>query len=283
MLVTSGRISTEMVAKAARLGIALIASRTSPTDMAVRMAEEAGICLLGYVRGETFDVYAGAERILLPVQQQKIAGVTGVILAGGESRRMGCDKSLLPLNGARFIDHIYRTLNALFDEVLIVTNSPALYQDIPCRKVPDIYFAKGSLAGIHSGLCHARNERIFVVACDMPSLCADVIRQICLRGEEADVVIPHSAHGTEPLHALYRKSCVLPMETALDAGRRRIVSFFPEVQVRQIPTAELSSGQEEGKAFLNVNTPQEYFGLREGEKARTASPKEKPVRLRHPG
>jgi FdhD protein len=66
MLVTSGRVSTEMVAKALRLGIVLVASRTSPTDMVIRMAEEAGITLVGYVRGETFEVYSHAQALTIP-------------------------------------------------------------------------------------------------------------------------------------------------------------------------------------------------------------------------
>lgn len=262
MLVTSGRVSTEMLAKAARLGIRLIASRTSPTDKAVELAEQAGITLVGYVRGESFEVYAHPERIALAVPERKIAGITGVILAGGESRRMGCDKSLLPVEGARFIDHIHRRLSALFDEVIIVTNSPSLYQDIPCRKVPDIYYAKGSLAGIHSGLCHARHERVFVVACDMPFLNAEVIRDLCAHAEQGEVVIPQSPRGPEPLHALYHKSCLPAIEEALDQGRRRIVAFFPAVQVHEVALAELTEHDAEGHSFRNINTPEEYFQCR---------------------
>lgn len=263
MLVTSGRISTEMVAKAARLGIALIASRTSPTDQAVRLAEQAGMTLVGYLRGENFEAYTHPQRIT--VAPEKIPGITGVILAGGESRRMGCDKSLLPVDGARFIDHIHRRLDALFEEVVIVTNSPGLYADIPCRKVPDIYFAKGSLAGIHSGLCHAQSERAFVVACDMPLLSAEIIRRICADAERGDVVIPRRASGLEPLHALYAKSCLPAIEAVLDRDDRRIVSFFPQVSVHQIPQEELAPHDPEGISFRNINTPQEYFSLRTAE------------------
>ncbi len=264
MLVTSGRISTEMVAKSARLGIALIASRTSPTDQAVRLAEEAGITLVGYVRGDSFEVYSHAQRLAVETAAPKIKGITGVILAGGESRRMGCDKSLLPIDGARFIDHIHRRMSTLFDEVIIVTNSPGLYQDVPCRKVPDIYFAKGSLAGIHSGLCHAQSKRIFVVACDMPLLKADLIRTICESADAGDVVIPRTADGFQPLHALYHKRCIPAMEEILDEGKRRIVAFFPKVQVHAVEEAHLSHLDPQGLSFRNINTPQEYFTLRVG-------------------
>ena len=93
-LVTSGRISSEMVAKSAHLGIAVIASRTSPTDMAVRLAEEQGITVVGYLRGGKFLVYCHPERLDCVVSS-KIQGVTGVILAGGISPQTGSDKAHL--------------------------------------------------------------------------------------------------------------------------------------------------------------------------------------------
>ncbi|TRO79295.1 formate dehydrogenase accessory sulfurtransferase FdhD [Trichloromonas acetexigens] len=263
LLVTSGRVSTEMVAKAARLGIPLIASRTSPTDMAIRMSEELGITLIGYLRGESFEVYSRPEGLAAPRRKAKIAGVSAVILAGGESRRMGSDKSLLPWHGGRFIEHIHRLLDELFDEVIIVTNSPGLYDSIPCRKEPDIYYKQGSLAGIHSGLCHARNERIFVVACDMPFLSEEVIRALCACDRQAEVVIPRSEWGLEPLHACYAKSCLPAIEAVLDAGKKRIVGFFPEVRVVEVAAAELKKIDPEGLSFRNINTPEEYFALRD--------------------
>ena len=263
LLVTSGRVSTEMVAKAARLGIPLIASRTSPTDMAIRMSEELGITLIGYLRGESFEVYSRPEGLAAPTRKAKIAGVSAVILAGGESRRMGSDKSLLPWHGGRFIEHIHRLLDELFDEVIIVTNSPGLYDSIPCRKEPDIYYKQGSLAGIHSGLCHARNERIFVVACDMPFLSEEVIRALCACDRQAEVVIPRSEWGLEPLHACYAKSCLPAIEAVLDAGKKRIVGFFPEVRVIELAATEFQKIDPEGLSFRNINTPEEYFALRD--------------------
>ncbi len=269
MLVTSGRISTEMVAKAARLGIGLIASRTSPTDLAIRMSEAAGITLVGYLRGETFEVYSHPNRIKVPSATNSITGVSGVILAGGESRRMGSDKSLLPIHGARFIDHVHRTLSELFDDVVIVTNSPELYADIDCRKVPDIYYAQGSLAGIHSGICHAKHERAFVVACDMPFINPTVVRDICACADQGEVVIPVHDEGVEPLHALYGKSCLTAMEEELDAGKKRIIGFFPKVKVANITTSEWSEVDPEGLSFRNINTPEEYFELRDVAKVST--------------
>lgn len=262
MLVTSGRVSTEMVAKAARLGIGLIASRTSPTDKAIDLCEQAGITLIGYLRGRTMEIYSHRQQLQIANVRERIAGVTGVILAGGESRRMGSDKSLLPIQGARFIDHVYNRMAALFDEVIIVTNSPSLYHEVPCRKVPDIYYAQGSLAGIHSGLRHANNDHAFVVGCDMPFINPDSVRLICDDLDSSDLVLPNSSKGHEPLHALYSKVCLPAMEQVLEAGKRRIASFFSRVRVKEISATELSKIDPQERSFKNINTPEEYFQLR---------------------
>ena len=262
MLVTSGRVSTEMVAKAIRLGIMLIASRTSPTNMAIEMCEAAGISLIGYLRRDSFELYSHPERIVAAPSPGKIAGVTGVILAGGASLRMQSDKSLLPLHGARFIDHVHGVLDELFEEVLIVTNSPENYTDIDCRKVPDIHVGKGLLAGIHSGLWHASHDKAFVVGCDMPFINPQVVRSICTEADSADVVLPVHAGGFEPLHALYRKSCIDAIAEQLEAGQRRVVSFFPQVHVRNLVDEAWQDLDPQGLSFCNINTPEEYFRLR---------------------
>jgi FdhD protein len=170
MLVTSGRVSTEMVAKAALLGVRLIASRTSPTDMAITLCERSDICLVGYVRGGSFTVYCHPERIEPYPDSTKIGGVSAVILAGGISGRMGTNKALLEIDGTPIISRMYQTLARLFHEVIIVTNTPEEYAFLPCRKVPDIVPCFGSIAGLQSAVVHSSSERVFVAACDMPSL-----------------------------------------------------------------------------------------------------------------
>ena len=136
-----------MAAKAALLGVVLIASRTSPTDMAVEICEDAGIVLLGYVRGRRFNVYAHPERLCVPAACERIADVTGVILAGGSSTRMGSNKALLPYQGGTFIESIHRRMAALFREVIVVTNTPDLFRFMPCPKVADIIPGMGGLSG----------------------------------------------------------------------------------------------------------------------------------------
>jgi FdhD protein len=267
MIVTSGRVSSEMAAKAAALGAALVASRTSPTDLAVRICRERGIGLLGYVRGRRFNVYANPGRLSLPPEEGKIEGVAGVILAGGASSRMGCDKALLPWQGGRFIDSIHRKMDRLFDEVLLVTNTPGAYDFVPCRKVPDLFPGAGSLAGIHSGLHHAAAPYAFVVACDMPYLDGNLIRRIAAEKEGHDAVVPEGEKGMEPLHALYAKTALPAIEAALLAGQRRVLSFLDKVRVRTVSRGEVARVDPLFCSFRNINTPEDYYRFRESERA----------------
>lgn len=264
-LVTSGRISSELVAKAAHLGISLIASRTSPTDMAVRLCEEAGITLIGYVRANKFTLYSHPERVALPAGGHAVNGVTGVILAGGASSRMGSNKALLPYRGGVFIEAIYRQMKQLFAEVLLVTNSPEQYQFLPCRKVPDLYPGMGALAGLHAGLCQSANPAIFVAACDMPYLNDGLIKQLAAGMQGYDAVIPRTEGGYEPLHAIYGKRCLPAIETCLQQGERKILAFLPQVSVREFSPDEIRLLDPAFSSFSNINTPEEYYQLRETE------------------
>lgn len=265
MLVTSGRISTELVAKAALLGIELIASRTSPTDMAVKMAKEVGITLVGYVRADKFELYSHPDRLEISDTVGKVKGVTGVILAGGSSSRMGSNKALLLHRSGRIIEVIYRKLAELFDEVIIVTNTPEIYQFIPCRKVPDIYPGKGVVAGIHAGLSQSSEPAIFVVACDMPNLQGDLIRHLTSLADGVDAVLPASAGGREPLHAVYGKGCLPALEELIQNDDRRVLSLLPLVRVRQVGADEVARFDPGFDSFVNINTPDDYYRLRNGE------------------
>lgn len=257
LLLTSGRVSTELASKAASLGIALIASRTSPTDMAVRICRESGIGLVGYVRGESFRIAACPERLRMK-PEERFSDVAGVILAGGESSRMGRNKALMEVNGERMVETAYRRMAELFDEVLLVTNTPETYEFIPCRKIADIYPGMGPLGGIHAALSNCAAERAFVTACDMPGLNPRLIRELSSMSSGVDVVIPETPGGLEPLHAVYSKSCLPKMEKMLRGGERRILSFFDLAQVRLVPRGKIAVLDPDYASFRNVNTPEDY-------------------------
>ncbi|MBM2829197.1 MAG: formate dehydrogenase family accessory protein FdhD [Actinobacteria bacterium] len=240
-----------------------IAGEALLKDLAVRMAQELGITLIGYARGGRFNLYSHPERIAVPPEENRIAGVTCVILAGGASSRMGSNKALLPYEGGRFVEAIHRQMTALFGKVILVTNTPELFEFLPCRKVKDIIPGMGALSGIHSGLFHSDDPHIFVVACDMPHLIPGLIRHLASQAEGNDVVVPEGPTGLEPLHAVYGKSALKAVEEALNAGKGRIVSFFDKVKVRKAACEEVSRFDPAFRSFRNINTPEEYFRFRE--------------------
>jgi len=256
MLVTSGRVSTEMAAKSAQLGIALLASRTSPTDMAVKLCADSGITLIGYLRAKRFQVYAHHERLLLPLE-----GVTGVILAGGKSARMGHNKSLLPYRGKPLIASIYQVMAELFRDVVVVTNDPADYDFLPCPKTADIHVGKGSMAGVHAGLSWSATRWIFVVGCDMPFIEPRLVRYLAARlGDEA-ALVPQSAAGLEPLHAFYSRDALPLLDAALSSARVRLIDILAQLPAKVIPAAEIAAISPDYRSFVNLNTPEDYSSL----------------------
>ena len=257
-LVTSGRVSSEMAAKAAILGVSLIASRTSPTDMAVRLCRDCSITLAGYTRAGQFSVYACPEQVEDWEGEGKIPGVTGVILAGGTSRRMGTNKALLPVDGRRLVEITYERMAQLFSSVILVTNTPEEYSFLPCRFVPDRYPGIGSIAGLHAGLDASRTDRIFAVACDMPNLNQALIRNLCAVARPGEAVVPSNAGGyREPLHALYPKSALVEIEAAIAADDRSILHLLERIPVREVRP----EGTDAAGSFDNINTPEEYARL----------------------
>ena len=185
-------------------------------------------------------------------------GVTGVLLAGGNSSRMGRNKALMTLAGHRLVDRALAALRDLFDDLLLVTNSPDLYADLGVRMVPDLVAGKGALGGIHSAIHHADTPHCLVVACDMPFLNADVLRYLVEQRAGHDVVVP-SVHGRpQPLHAVYGKACLQPIARRLQTDRLNVVSFFPDVRVREVTAEELVGFDPEGLSFRNLNTPEEF-------------------------
>lgn len=262
VLLTSGRVSSEMVTKAVMLGVSLIASRTSPTDLAVRLAAQSGITLVGYLRGSGFNIYTRPDSISTGCDGE-LAAVTAVILAGGNSTRMKSNKALLPYSGELFIERIYRQLAARFQEVILVTNTPELYSFLPCRTVHDVYPGMGSLAGIHAGLTHSKTPYIFAVACDMPYLNDALVRDLVARANDSYAVIPESDSGLEPLHAVYGKGCLASMEKALSEGNRKITDSLDWERVVVVKKEEVAVFDPDFLSFRNINTPEEYFRFRE--------------------
>lgn len=189
--------------------------------------------------------------------------MTGVIQAGGKSTRMGGEpKALLELGGRRIIERVLDAIAPVVDDVLIVTNTPALYAFLALPMVADVYADHGSLGGIFSGLSAAAGDAAFTVACDMPFLHPGVARLVVERAGQADVVIPRVGEQLETLHALYAKACLPAIEARLKAGRLKIVGFFEDVRVLEVAEAEIARHRAPDVVFMNVNTPDELARAR---------------------
>ena len=186
-----------------------------------------------------------------------------MIQAGGKSTRMGGQpKALLELGGRRIIDRVLEVIRAVTDDALIVTDTPELYASLGLPMVPDVFPDHGSLGGIYSGIKAAAGDAAFTVACDMPFLLPAVARLVTSRAGQADVVIPRVGTQLETLHACYAKSCLAPIEARLAAGQLKIVGFFEEVRVLEIPEADVARLRAPELVFMNVNTPEELARAR---------------------
>ena len=184
--------------------------------------------------------------------------ISAAILAGGKSRRMVTDKASLRLPGrGMLIETIVGRLRAVADEIFIVANDDR-FASLGLPIVADRFPDSGSLGGIYSALVAARHERCLVVACDMPFLSIPLLQHLSQVDPEADAVVPRIGGQPEPLHALYRRACARAIERQLQAGQFRIISFFPDVQVRFVEEAELRRFDPELRSFVNVNTPGEW-------------------------
>jgi molybdopterin-guanine dinucleotide biosynthesis protein A len=189
--------------------------------------------------------------------------VTGVIQAGGKSMRMGGrPKALLELGGRRIIERVLDAVAPVVDDVLIVTNTPELYDFLRLPMVGDAYPDHGSLGGIFTGLAAATGEVAFTVACDMPFIHREVARMVVDRAAEGDVVIPRVGEQLETMHATYAKACLPHIEARLLERRLKIVGFFESVHVVEVGEAEVARYRAPDVAFMNVNTPEELARAR---------------------
>jgi molybdopterin-guanine dinucleotide biosynthesis protein A len=177
--------------------------------------------------------------------------LTVVIQAGGQSARMGEDKALKLFLGRPLIQRVIDRLAQIADEIIVTTNHPDDYAFLHLRLVPELYTAVAS----------ATSPIVAVAACDMPFASARLLETATrlLVEEEADVVIAKTNEGYEPFHAVYRRAtCVPAIQSAIEANRWKVISWFPRVKVRELTPAEVAAADPSGRAFWNVNTPEEF-------------------------
>jgi molybdopterin-guanine dinucleotide biosynthesis protein A len=185
---------------------------------------------------------------------------TIVIQAGGESRRMGQDKALVPFLGQPLIERILERIRGLADEILVTTNNPGAFQFLGVPLYPDLVPDRGALGGLYTALRAASHPLVGVVACDMPFLNPDLLafEREKLMGTKADIVIPETSSGLEPFHAVYRRStCLEPVKSALDAGKWRVDAWFYQIKLLALTSEEMRLYDPHLVSFWNVNTPED--------------------------
>jgi molybdopterin-guanine dinucleotide biosynthesis protein A len=192
--------------------------------------------------------------------------VTGVILAGGESRRFDyVNKAFFEINGERIVERVFRVMRAVFDDIIVVTNNPADYLKWDVRITTDIFPCRSSMTGVHAGLFLAQTPYIFVCGCDTPFLKKELIETV-LSGLEkvVDVVVPQKENGWfEPLCAVYSRACLQPVERCLKEKTYDIRRIFEEVRVKSLGEEVLRQADPELASFFNVNTPEDLRQARE--------------------
>lgn len=180
--------------------------------------------------------------------------MTGAILAGGMSRRMGFNKAFIKTDGETIIERSVRLFRVEFDEVFIVANDILLYEGLSARVVADIIKGAGSLGGIYTAVFHAKGDRAFVAACDMPYLDPGAIKKTIefpLGG--FDAIVPFIGGRYHPMHAVYSRKCLKPIKAMIDEGNLRINDLFEFIRVKKL-TEDHFKGLPIEASVENVNT-----------------------------
>ncbi|MBN2466836.1 MAG: molybdenum cofactor guanylyltransferase [Deltaproteobacteria bacterium] len=183
--------------------------------------------------------------------------MTGVILSGGASRRMGRNKAFIEINGQRIIERTVSLFKNIFEDVIIVTNSPLDYLDFDVKIVTDLIPGKGSLGGIYTGLFFSSTPKAFFVSCDMPFLDKEVIQHFLDHSEMAEIVVYRSGDHWEPLHAVYSRTFIKPIERLMKQDDLKIIKAYKWVRVREIKKEELQRIDPGLHSLVNVNTPED--------------------------
>ena len=188
--------------------------------------------------------------------------VSGIILAGGRSRRLGRDKAVEPFDGQPLIRRVIERVAPLTDEIVVVVADAARGRALPLdaghRVAVDIYPDGGSLGGIFSGLSAAANDWGLVVACDMPFLDLRLLEFMLTQRADCDAVVPRPGPFPEPTHALYSRACLPHIEARLQANDLKIAGFFESGQrVRYLEEGEVRQFDPQLLSFFNVNSPED--------------------------
>ncbi len=213
------------------------------------------------------------------VQERFVARPLSVVIqAGGESKRMGMQKPLVPFLGKPLIEHVISLVGSIADELIVTAHNPEILGFLESahphvRITTDVLECQGALPGLLSALSHATHEHVGLVACDMIAASPRLLtaQAALLQQSGSDAVVVRGPHGSEPFLAVYRKSTCLPLvKSLLEQKNARMQSVLDNCDVTYVSAEEVSAliGHpcfEEGSIhpFVNVNTPAELVQAQE--------------------
>jgi len=179
--------------------------------------------------------------------------VTGILLAGGQSRRMGQDKARIEFDGELLFTRSLALLQRYFPKVMIAGDRPDLARpEVPA--IADI-FPGSALGGLYTGLNAAHTEWIFVAPCDMPFPDGRLVEMLLSQRDGVDAVVPRTPNGYEPVFATYHRNCLPLMEGMLRNNQHRIYDFYQRIAIRYLDWLQMPEGWE--RALLNLNHPEQ--------------------------
>ena len=189
--------------------------------------------------------------------ETKFMQLQAFILAGGQSRRMGTDKSQLRFQNETFVDRIAAALEPAAESITLVG---ARQSHARFPTVADVHPGWGALGGLHAALAACTTEWAIVVACDLPLVTAELFKHLASLRKDHEAVVPVQSDGRpQPLAALYRIQPCLPRASELiETGHRRPLDLLELVNTRWVPFTELTNLDQAERFFVNINTPDDY-------------------------
>lgn len=194
------------------------------------------------------------------MQSPTYPDITGAILVGGKSRRMGSDKALLQMQGRPLFAEVLELFTARFGQVVLAGDRAERFSAYRISVMADRY-PGSSLGGIHGALSAATTGQVFIAPCDLPFPSPQLLDRICSLAGRYDAIVPVSNQGIEPLYALYARSCLQPAQQLLEQGCFRIIDLLDRVQTHYIQIAEQTDLTDPDRSFLNINTPLDFERL----------------------
>lgn len=184
--------------------------------------------------------------------------VTGIVLAGGVSSRMGTDKGLCMLKGKTLVSYAIEALLPLCDTILISSNNIIDYQNFGYQVIVDEYKGIGPIGGIYSSLKKSPSKHNLIISCDTPFLNTSLLSYILENSDNYEIVAPeHSKSFIEPLAAYYSSDIVNQLEISIKNKDYKLMNFFNKVKFKKINISSIQGFS--NRLFINLNTPDDLL------------------------